>query len=325
MQFNLSTIVKNLLPLSIGIILLVWLFYDKDLDKMFSLMVETNFYWILVSRIVVIFAHFTRALRWSLLLESLGYKPKASNTFYAVMIGYLANLAVPRIGEVARCWALRRTESIKIMPGIGTIIVERAIDLLSILILVGIVILIKLPLFNAFYTQKLINVNYFNIGSLGLIVLISLLIIIVLIFLVARKKIKKFLLPHWEGLYKGLSSIKHLPKKIQFLFYTLLMWVLYIFAFYLSFFSMEYTQNFTFSDILWVFAFSNIAWLIPIQGGIGAYHWIVANTLLILGIGMNDGLYFATLLHGSTTLIFILVGLVSLFIVMKGASKEIKK
>ena len=143
MKRILISILKYTLSLAIAILLLWYVFKDIDWSKMQQDLQNADYKWVLASIVISLISHLLRSLRWNLILQPLGYSPKVSNTFVAVMVGYLANFVYPRLGEVTRCGILHRIEKIPFKTSIGTVIAERAFDLITLLFLIGVTLLFE--------------------------------------------------------------------------------------------------------------------------------------------------------------------------------------
>ena len=329
---------RNVIFLIIGFGLFYLVFKDKNFDELLGKFKNADYTWIIISLILVIPAHLFRAARWILLIEPLGYKPKITNTFLAIMTGYFANMAIPKFGEVIRCWTLKETDKIPVSSLLGTVIVERTIDLITLLTIITLVVVVKLELFGDFIINNVLGqtVNKFTfIFDHWQIILISGSVLVVLPILllywkkdkIKNTKVFNVFYNKISGLIEGIVSIKKLEHRGKFIIYTFLIWFCYLISFYLSFYALEATAVLTFLDSIVVFAFSSLAWAVPIQGGIGAYHWITTKGLEFTGVAHVDGLVYSTIKHASVVLFNIVAGGLCLLIVMfkKGDTAETKQ
>ncbi|MBL4655591.1 MAG: flippase-like domain-containing protein [Bacteroidia bacterium] len=329
---------RNVIFLIIGFGLFYLVFKDKNFDELLGKFKNADYTWIIISLILVIPAHLFRAARWILLIEPLGYKPKITNTFLAIMTGYFANMAIPKFGEVIRCWTLKETDKIPVSSLLGTVIVERTIDLITLLTIITLVVVVKLELFGDFIINNVLGqtVNKFTfIFDHWQIILISGSVLVVLPILllywkkdkIKNTKVFNVFYNKISGLIEGIVSIKKLEHRGKFIIYTFLIWICYLISFYLSFYALEATAVLTFLDSIVVFAFSSLAWAVPIQGGIGAYHWITTKGLEFTGVAHVDGLVYSTIKHASVVLFNIVAGGLCLLIVMfkKGDTAETKQ
>ncbi|HAH26108.1 MAG TPA: TIGR00374 family protein [Prolixibacteraceae bacterium] len=301
-------------------ILLFWLVYkDQDINRIKSILSnEVNYFWIVLSVILGLMSHISRTIRWNLMIEPLDHKPRTLNTFLAVMIGYLMNLALPRMGEISRCGVLSRYEKIPFTKLIGTVVLERLIDVLVLLLLLMIVIITQFG-----QVVEFLNNNPEVQDKLGKIMHSPILpIALVLLFLIVwftRHKIKSSgLVKKGMGILnqfaEGFKSIRNINNKGAFIFHSLFIWVLYYLMLYCVFFSFEFTSHLTPLAGLTIFVLGSFGMVAPVQGGIGAWHFMVIEGLSLYGIDKADGKVFALVAHGSTTIMLIVFGLISLLV-----------
>lgn len=297
-------------------------FKEVKFDYLLEGLQKANYSWLLVSLIFGLFAFLARALRWRLLIEPLGYHPSVANLFHAVTIGYLANFALPRAGEVSRCGVLRKTEKIPFEKLIGTVIVERAFDMICLLVLLTVVFFLKVNFFGKFIYDvalKPLTDKFAGVGGNFLPILIIVLPIVVLIVLVyffrhrlANRHIVKKVSHIAKGVWVGLKSGFTMERRGSFLLYTLLIWVSYLVMTWVVFYTLPDTSELGIVDALFILAISSIGMAIPVQGGFGAFHIIVAMGLTLYGITRESGLLYATISHESQAIMTIIVGLISL-------------
>ena len=287
---------KYILFLGLGAALLWFSFRNQNLLLLGESLKSANYYWVALSVLVSLFAHWLRALRWKMLFEPIGYQPKTTHTFYAVMIGYLANLAFPRMGEVSRCAVLNKTDNMPISTLIGTVVVERIIDVIFLLGLGLLAILILYKEINVFVFENFIAPLFSKLNSaVGLII----------------QKINAFTL----SLKKGLLSALQLKNRLRFFGLSLGIWACYLLATYLCFFAIPATSQLSMAVGLFVMVAGGIGMSAPVQGGIGAFEAAVSISLLVFSIKENDGLSYAAISHGSQILSILVVGSISLFFV----------
>jgi uncharacterized protein (TIRG00374 family) len=267
---------------------------------------------------LLFFGHYIRAIRWRLLIEPLGYKPSKANTFFAVMIGYLANQAVPRLGEVLKCTVLARYEKIPADKLIGTIILERIIDALTLLVVFAITLLIQPQI----YTQLLDTffsspapAEKKNLAGwvIGLIAL-GVLLIALIIWMVKKKKklsdLKILFKKIARSIVQGVSSIKHLRKRKQFVLLTIILWTIYLLGGYIGFFALQETGHYGIKEAFTVLSAGSIG-MIATPGGIGAYAWLIQQTMLLYGLNSGIALAFGWILWLAQTAVILIGGLIS--------------
>ena len=311
---TLLTILQYVVFLGLGIAIIFYMMgqlSEQDKAEMMAAIKGVRL-WMMVPIVIVGFlSHWFRALRWKLILEPLDIKPTTINTFFSVMIGYIANLALPRAGEVAKCTVLARYEKVPADKMIGTIVAERAFDVLCLGLITAF----------AFITQAGIIGDYAQdvFGKIAaktnvfIFVLVALVLMIVVLVMVYRRfkesKVGRFI----KGLGDGVRSILQLKKRGMFLLYTALIWGCYWFLVMLGFWSMESTEHLGMLAALVVLIFGSIG-MITTQGGIGAYPYLVGKILLFYGIDKAYGQAFGWVSWTVQTGIIILLGVLSLVV-----------
>lgn len=301
-------------------IFIFWMVYkDQDISRIKSILTnDVNYFWIVISLLLGLVSHISRTIRWNLMIEPLGHKPRMLNTFLAVMVGYLMNLALPRMGEISRCGVIARYEKIPFTKLVGTVVLERLIDVLMLLILLLAVVITQFGQVLEFLNnnpevnQKLHKVIYSP-------VLIGGLILFLLIVWLSRHKIRgssltKKVMGFVGQFIEGFRSIRNIRNKGAFVFHSVFIWVLYYLMFYCVFFAFGFTSHLSPLAGLTVFVLGSFGMVAPVQGGIGAWHFMVIEGLALYGVDRADGKVFALLAHGSTTIMLIVLGLIGLLV-----------
>ncbi len=327
------TALKYLFFLGIGIGLL-WLSFRKlDMHEVLIDILSANYYWLIAALFFAILSHITRALRWNLLINSLNYKTKLSTTFFAVMIGYMANTAVPRMGEFARCGVLSKKEKIPFNVLFGTVISERLFDMIVLIIIIFLVVFFQIDTLSDFLNQIfepfLIGI-FSNYQNLLIFVIVTFITIALMIFLTVKFKTRIKKLPFYQkiagfvsGLLDGIKTIMKMRQKWLFLFYTFVIWLFYAIMVYLPVLMLKETSGLSFVDGLTILAIGSLGIVAPVPGGIGAYHFIVKAVLTqIFNIGGNAAGSFAAITHAGQTLLNVIVGSISYFYIGLMAKKE---
>ena len=319
MKQNTLKTLKFLSFFLLGILLFWFVYKDQDINRIKSILTnEVNYFWIILSVFLGLLSHISRTIRWNLMIEPLGHKPRALNTFLAVMIGYLMNLALPRMGEISRCGVLAKYEKISFTKLVGTVVLERLIDMLMLLLLLVIVVITQFG-----HVMKFLNNNPEVQDKLGKLIRSPLLPIgLIFIFLIiwfTRHKIKgsgivKKLMGLLNQFAEGFKSIRDIKNKGSFIFHSVFIWILYYLMLYCVFFSFEFTSHLTPLAGMTVFVLGSFGMIAPVQGGIGAWHFMAIEGLALYGIDKADGQIFALVAHGSTTIMLIVFGVVSLFV-----------
>ncbi|KIA93189.1 hypothetical protein OC25_14255 [Pedobacter kyungheensis] len=320
MTLDLKTALKYLILFLIGVGVLYLAFKGQDLGKIWEEIKGADFFWVIASCLAVWIAHVLRALRWQMLYRSIHYQVGFWNAYHAVIIGYLANLALPRFGEIGRCSVINRAEKVPMFAAIGTVITERLFDVL-VLFSTGLAMLVFQYdivsdfLYHTIYlnvVNKLSTLNYFWLASFGLVALL-------LIFLGAyylKQKLSKKMLRVFVNLREGFGSYGKLQQKGLFLTYTFAIWFFYCLSVYLAFLAISATAQLPYQAAFTAIVFSGFAMAAPVQGGIGVFHWMVAQSLVLYGVSFKDGLAYATIIHSAQVLIILILGSLSLFVIL---------
>lgn len=316
-----KSIVFYLITLAIAGGLFWYAYKDTDFNQMLREMKTANFNWILLSILLAISSHIIRAYRWQLLLKPLGFHINLFRAFLAVMVGYFANILVPRMGEVTRCGILKRTDNVSIPSSFGTVVGERLIDLLCLVIIVVSTLIIEFNVisdyFFGFFENKLailgrnLLIVYFIVG-----ILIVLLLLFFIFLKPIKNKIKSWPLyskirSFLKEVGQGVASVSKVDDKLAFFISTILIWVLYYFMSYVVVFSLEETSHLSLLAGLSILTMGSLGISAPVQGGIGTYHILVASVLVTYGISDEIGKLFAALMHSAQILMIIVVGGIS--------------
>lgn len=319
----IKNVLKFLLFLGIGIglvYLIVRKITKQDWDNIKLAASNANYFWIGLSLALGILSHLIRAIRWRMLIEPIDKKPGVANTFFSVMIGYMANYAVPRLGEVSRCGVLAKYEKLSFAGLIGTVIVERAIDLFMMFLFFLVMLLLS---FSKVYTivknkaTAIIESKWESFKHINPIILIGIAVVLIAgawflykkkdhLFGFAKKFIGNFL--------GGIKSVGNLKKPVLFWFYSVAIWILYLLMLYVCFFSFSETSQLTLSDALVILIFGTIG-IIFTPGGIGAYQWLVISVLThIYFISQTTSFTLAWIIWGSQFILIVALGLISLLL-----------
>lgn len=317
----LNIIKKVLFPL-LGIGLIYWAFSRMDdKEQFYEYMKSANYFWVALAFVGGAFSHFLRALRWKMLIEPVSHTPRTHTTFYAVMGGYLFNFLVPRMGEVSRCVMLSQTDKVGFDKLVGTVFVERATDLLFMLLVVAAVLFLQYDLLNELMQEQVLS--KIGGGSSKFIILGAFLLLFGIgIFVLFRyrdfwsknkwtAKIFRFI----QGLVEGIRSIVKLRSPGLFILYSVLIWIFYFLIAYWIFFALEETSHLGVAAGLTTLLVGSIAILIPSPGGLGTYHAMVPAGLALYGINPTmEGLAYAFLSHGTQMIMIFIVGGISVIL-----------
>ena len=338
MKHKIFTVLRILLFLGIGCFF-IWLFLrnltpDQKSEILHSIKIA-NYWWIILAIILGVISHFSRTLRWKMLLEPIGYKPKTYNVFFAVFIGYLANLALPRLGEVSRCGVLTRYEKIPFTKSFGTVITERAIDMSVFALMFFLNIFAQRAILYGYIEKHIYEplaaklspgINFE--GSITRISIISLVIILILLILFRRtillskpfQKISSMI----KGFWLGIISVTKLKNPWLFVFHSLFIWFMYLLMSWVVFLSLPGTRDLGLDAGLSVLLFATIG-IILVPGGIGIYPTIVVGILLVYNIQETTGYAIGWLIWSAQTIMMLIAGTISLILLPVFNKKKYEK
>lgn len=320
MGSKLQSLLKTLLFLSFGLIILYLLYHKLNdsyleecaskgistadcslIDKIINDIKSAKLIWLIIIVVCFFISNVARSLRWQQLLTSMGYNTRWGNTFHTTMLGYFANLGVPRLGEFVRAGSLARYEGIAFEKVMGTIVVDRAVDFLCF----GLVFLLALVLqYDQLwsYVQANANVDLTSILSHPIFLVITTLALLsvagTIIFWRSLSKWGPFakLLSMVNGFLQGLGSLKNVRNKWKFVGFTVVIWSMYYLMTYLCFDAFEPTAHLGPLAGLLIFVFGSLGIIIPTPGGMGSYHALVVAGLVLYGVAQSDAFSFAMII-----------------------------
>lgn len=326
MKPNRSKTLTYLIFLLIGVVLL-WLCFRKiafrELVDYFS---TANYWWMGASLIFLAVSLFFRALRWNLLLNTLGYQTRESTTYASVLIAYLANYVFPRLGEITRCATLTKKENIPFDKSFGTVVSERIVDILFLLVMAVIVVVAQWEMLGATVISWLRPLGDLFFGNSTRLVLFLAFLSCFLglgIFFFKKykstmKKMPLLVKIHslWQGFLAGINTIFTMQRKWTFLFHTFMIWGLYVVMTWLPFYMLQETSSLGVTEALTLLAISTFGFVAPVQGGIGTYHWIGILLLTqFYNISNTAATAFVTINHTSQTVFYLLAGGISYLLI----------
>lgn len=274
--------------------------------------------WLLLMGAIAIVSHLLRAERWRMLLEPTGYRGKLSYSFLSLMVGYLVNLAIPRGGEVSRCYNLYKLEETPVEISFGTVVVERMVDLACLLTLIAIAFFLEWNKLMAFLETLPIGTPGSS-GAASTLIFVGagaiILLFLAILLVKKNKKLNAFFVRAWHGFKDGLFSVFKLKNKGLFIVYSITIWVLYFLMSYTVILAFPETERLGIAAVFSLFAIGSIAMAVPLPGGTGSYHVLVPQGLVFLyQIPQADAVAFTFIFHGWQTAILIVGGALSLII-----------
>jgi glycosyltransferase 2 family protein len=316
---KILNILKYTLFTALGVFLFWMVYKDLDFQQAWNILKnDVNYNWVFLSLFLGLLSHLSRTLRWKIALEPLGENPKTSNTFITVMVGYFMNLLLPRMGEFARCALLSKYEKIPISKLLGTVVTERIIDMIMLLLATMLVILLEFDKILSFSSQnpevldKLTKIATSPILWVGLFIAIA---AFVGYIIYSRKKgNKNKIMEIIDGFVDGIRSILSMKRYMAYIAHSFFIWTMYFLMLYVVFFSFDFTKILTPLAGLTTFVFASFGMVAPVQGGIGAWHFMAEKALELYGVESSLGKTFALLAHTSTNALIVLVGAICLII-----------
>ena len=304
---------QYLISLTVAVVLIWFTFKDIDLNTLWEKIKQADYRWVALSAMLALVAHWSRAYRWVLMLEPMGYKPSVFRTTLAVLVGYGANLLFPRAGEVARCGTLNKLENIPFEKSFGAVIAERLIDVLVLLILIFINFILEFDrLKDVFF--KFFGEKFKNPLLLGVYAFFGISLIALTYYLIKKNQEKISQSPFYQkiskiigGFASGFMSVKNLKNPAAFVFHTILIWTMYFIMTYVLCFALPETDNLSPLAALSIFVMGSIGMAAPTQGGIGSYHFLVGSIVVLYGLSEQDGITLATFLHAMQGMVFVAV------------------
>ncbi len=302
-----------MLPFVLGLGILWWMYRGTNWsDFGHYVLHEMNWWWMLVSLAFGILPQMARAWRWKMALEPLGEHPRRTSCIDAIFMSYAASLVIPRVGEVTRCGTLKTADGVSFTKSLGTVVTERLVDSLLMLLFTGIAFLLQLPMFLRFLKETNTNIGdllYRFTGTGYIVTFICLIAALIAGFVAIRrfsffKKGRDMLRDMWEGVL-SLRKVRNLP---LYLFYSVLIWVGYFLHFYIAFFCFDFTTHLSIGAAFLIFCVGTFAVLVPTPNGAGPWHFAVKTMLVLYGVAETQAIMFALTVHTIQTALVVLLG-----------------
>ncbi len=304
---SIGKLFKTLLPIAIGVFLIVYSYLSTPEEirkEIISYISSANPWFVAASIILALLSHLSRAIRANYLLRPLGYHPSILANFYFVMMAYFANLGIPRSGEVLRATSLSTYEKVPFDKGFGTIVTERIIDLIMLLLVIFLAFILQ--------TERLLVLLKENQNTLILSIAVIVVAVIGLMISIRVLKSSSFtlvtkLVAFLEGIRTGLLSVFQMKNRTAFLGHTLFIWACYIAMFWVIKYTVPETIHLGLSELLIAFIAGSFA-MTTTNGGVGLYPIAVRASLALFGISFASGEAFGWILWISQTLMIVLFG-----------------
>ena len=313
--------IKLLLPVLLGGVILYWMYRDFDFKRIESVMLyDMDWTWMLISLPFGITAQLFRGIRWRQTLEPVGERPRLSTCVNSIFLSYAASLVIPRIGEFTRCGVLSRCDGVSFPKALGTVVTERAIDTLLVMLITGLTLLAQMRIFGSFFQSTGTSLDSIlrNFSATGYIVtaVCAVAILVLLHFLLKRLAIYNKVKATLSGIWQGMISLRNVKNIPLFIILTLGIWGSYFLHYYLTFFCFEFTSGLGLMCGLATFVVGSIAVIVPTPNGAGPWHFAVKTMLLIYGataiggrrITADEALSFVLIVHTIQTMLVVLLG-----------------
>lgn len=318
MKTNFKKSVQFIFFLLLGAFILWWLYKDQDANELLQILKnQVHYGWIVLALFIGLLSHVSRTIRWQMMIEPFGQRPNFINTFLSVLIGYLANLAIPRMGEVSRCAVLSKYEDVSFTKLLGSVVAERVLDIISLLISLLLVLIFQGKILFSLSEKDFdfSKIQHFFSTPTPYIILI---LVVGAIYLLRNKigqwkfiyKIKEV----WRKFKEGFLSFKNIKNKPNFILHSILIFFFYFLMMYVNFKAFPFTEHLSGLAGLTVFVFGTLGMVAPVQGGIGPWHFMVIVSLMAYGIGESEAGVFALIVHGALNLMIVIFGLISMLI-----------
>jgi uncharacterized protein (TIRG00374 family) len=304
-------------PLLLGAFILYFVYRDFDFSQLSdTLRHETNWWWMSFSLLFGVLSHIVRGLRWRQVLEPLGSYPKRKDCVDSIFVSYAANLILPRVGEVSRCGILKRYDDVPFAESLGTVVTERIIDTLCMLVITGTTFLIQMPVFISFFRQTGVKLSSFThlLTSVWFYIALACCITAVLLL---YKLVKTYSFYHrlkatMNQVVQGMTSLKGVSNMPFFIFYTVAMWLCYFLHFYYTFYCFGFTEHLGMAAGMVMFVGGTFAVIVPTPNGAGPWHFAVISMMMLYGINNADAALFALIVHAIQTFLVVLLGIYGL-------------
>jgi uncharacterized membrane protein YbhN (UPF0104 family) len=311
--------IQFILFLSLGLFLLWYTtsaLTDEDIKKVKELVFKADLLYVFPSIGALLLSHYIRSMRWKMMLDELGSKPGLTNVFLSVLVGYFLNLVFPRLGEVAKCSLLGKYEKMPVDKLIGTIVAERILDLICLVIVIALTIATQLDQLGSYAGElmdKLVGKANESVNMALFFITFFLILFFLGYWLFRKSKWLNSLQSFFQGIKEGLFVIRKIEKKRMFILHTVLIWFLYLLSIRIGFYSMMDTISLSWVPSLTILTFGSFA-MIATQGGVGAYQLVVQKTLSFYQVNEVSGLAFGWLLWSVQTFMLLIVGPIAMFL-----------
>ena len=314
MKTLLTNTAKIIFPILLGGAILYWMYRGEDFSRLQHVLTdEMDWTWMLLSFPFGILAQMFRGWRWKQTLDPIDKHPRTSTCINAVFLSYAVSLIIPRIGEFTRCAILKRFDGMSFSKALGTVVTERAVDTLIVMLYSGLILLVEMSIFGTFFKKTGTSLDRILSGfSLTgwLVTAICGIAVLILLHLLLKNfsiynKVKMTLGGIWEGVL-SLRGVKNLP---LYLFFSIGIWVMYFLHYYLTFFCFDFTAHLGIGCALVSFVVANFAVIVPTPNGAGPWHFAIKTMLILYGVADEQALWFVLIVHTVQTMLVVALGI----------------
>jgi len=319
---NHNKYIKNtiniLLPFVLGGGILYWMYREYDFAQLKEIVEkDMNWGWMMFSMVFGVTAQMFRGLRWKQSLEPLDEHPSLMNCMHGVFISYASSLVIPRSGEFTRCGVLSKYDGVSFSKALGTVVAERMVDSLLLLVIMLLVFLFQLRILNVFFDTTGTNIVGMLQGftATGYIVTaICILVTLAFLWYVIRRfafmsRIRQAI----GNVTMGIMSLSGVRHKWLYAFYSIMIWVSYILHHWIAFYSFDFTAEMGFTPAIVSFIVGSIAVIVPTPNGAGPWHFAVKTILILYGLSGTNAESFVLIVHTLQSALIPLLGIFSLF------------
>ncbi len=305
-----KNLIRTILFFLTGAGLFWYVYRNLEIHKIQDTLSELKYGWIFLSFFLGLSSHFLRAVRWKMLIQPMGHQPRTLNLFLSVLVLYFINLVIPRGGEIARCGTVTKFEQIPFVKLVGTVFVERLTDVVAFFLIFAGLLFWKLDVVKQMFSGLKYDFTGYDFRIFWLV---GAVFFIVLVYWLSRKlgwldrlssRIKRLK----EDIKEGVQSVLLLRNKSLYLVYTLLIFVLWLFMLYVIFFAYTPTSDMSFAAAIFAYTVGTFAYLLPIQAGIGVWHFLIIQALFLFGLEKEFGMMYALIAHTFTNLVYLIFG-----------------
>lgn len=308
--------------------ILYWMYRDFDFRSVDDILLHgMDWTWMLLSFPFGILAQMFRGWRWRQTLEPLGERPRTATAVHTVFLSYAASLVVPRIGEFTRCGVLKRYDGVSFAKALGTVVTERAIDMLLMAAVCVLTLFMQMRVFSTFFSKTGTSMDSVlgKFSTTGYLVTAACAVAALLLLHILLKKLSIYnkVKATVGGIWQGVVSLKDVRNAPLFIVYTLAIWLCYFLHYYLTFFCFDFTAHLGLECALVTFVVGSIAVIVPTPNGAGPWHFAVKTMLILYGVADTDALYFVLIVHSVQTLLVVALGIYS-WVALAFTRKKIK-